>query len=106
MTWVWIAQCLCPQRHCILSAAGEADSEADAVQNVEAPLREQIADALQSTVLNPWCGLCRAPSDEWFYDLGRTGWRTLDEAIPAMKEFERQQTATAAAWRKPDQPLH
>jgi|SRR5580693_901572 hypothetical protein len=104
---VWIAQCLCgPQRHCLLAAAGEADSEDQARREVEAPLRANISEALRSAVLNPWCGLCGARSDIWFYDVGCTRWATLAEALPAMRESERQQAMMRAAWRNPDEPLN
>lgn len=49
---VWIAQCLCPSRHTILAAAGEANSAGEAETKVRAPLREQLAELLRDKVLN------------------------------------------------------
>lgn len=51
-----LAQCLCPQRHCILACMGTGEDEA---------LREQLQAALDSNYssspiapMKPWCGLC------------------------------------------------
>jgi hypothetical protein len=43
MTRVWIAQCLCPQRHAILTSAGEAADRDEAEDDIEQPLRGRIA---------------------------------------------------------------
>jgi hypothetical protein len=95
-TRVWIAQCLCPQRHCILATAGEADTGLLAYESVAMPLREDIAKKLQARELNPWCGLCHAPADSWRYEVGRTRWRTMAEAMPALKQVEAEEAITAA----------
>jgi hypothetical protein len=94
MKRVWIAQCLCPHRHTILATAGEADGAEAAEEQVAAPLREAVEEALQSDVLNPWCGLCRAPAESWRYEVGRTRFRTMEEATPALRRNEAEQAAT------------
>lgn len=96
MTRVWIAQCLCPQRHCIMAAAGEAADADAADQTVGTELREQVAALLQSGAVNPWCGLCRSPVESWHYELGRTPFRSLAEAMPALRQEEEKQRLTAA----------
>jgi hypothetical protein len=90
VTRVWIAQCLCPQRHCILAASGEADSEPLAEEAVAAPLRKAVGELLQSAAVNPWCGLCRAPAESWIYELRRTRFQTMAEAAPELKRLERE----------------
>lgn len=89
-TRVWIAQCLCPQRHAIMASSGEAQDEQDAAPLGEL-LRTEIDKALQSRVINPWCGLCRAKSETWHYELGRTRFRTMAEAEPHLKKAEAEQ---------------
>jgi hypothetical protein len=96
MTRVWIAQCLCPQRHCIMAAADEAESQTIAERTVLAELRRKVADMLADNVLNPWCGLCRAPHSTWRYEVGRTSFATLPEALPSLLEKEAEQRTTAA----------
>lgn len=92
---VWIAQCLCPDRHCVMGAAGEAGDQATAEAEIMAPLREKIAELLAKDVINPWCSICHAGADTWRYE-GRTRFRTLEEALPELARSEAQQRATAA----------
>jgi hypothetical protein len=93
-TRVWVAQCLCPARHCILAAAGEADSSTNADIDVLQPLRETVGMFLQSGAINPWCGLCHSREDSWRYELCRTSFRSLDEAKPLLAELEREMAVT------------
>jgi hypothetical protein len=96
---VWVAQCLCgPQRHCIIAAAGEAEDRFGAEAAVLEPLRAQSAEQLRKGLLNPWCGLCHSPAANWFFDLGRTRWRTPAEARPALPQSEAEQAVTRALW--------
>jgi len=95
---VWICQCLCPDRHCVLAAAGEADTEADAVERVRTPLRRDIVGLLRTGILNPWCALCNANRATWRYELRRTAFATMDEAAPYLKEVEAANLATNRAW--------
>ena len=91
---VWITQCLCPQRHCILATAGEADNEREAEELVAVPLRKHIGGLLKAGTINPWCGLCHAKAETWHYELGRTRFGSLDEAKPALMEEEAKQMLT------------
>lgn len=95
---VWVAQCVCPQGHAILAAAGEAEGESAAEQDVAAPLRSQVAELLRTEVINPWCGLCKSPVDSWRYKLGRTRFRSMQEAEPALRQSEREQATTREAF--------
>lgn len=87
---VHIVQCLCPSRHCIAAIAFD-----DKDLSPEKAL-EGFPMLVNSTVAvggwNPWCGICR--SRDWHYELGRTRWETLEEAMPRIKELERQQALT------------
>jgi hypothetical protein len=97
-TRVWICQCLCPQRHCILASAGEAESKGAAEETIALPLRTQVAALLKSGEFNPWCGLCNARSETWRYELGRTPFRSMGEAAPALRQTEQDQATTRALW--------
>jgi hypothetical protein len=89
MTRVWIAQCLCgPQRHAIIATAGEAEGRAGAERYVLQPLEFRVASLLRAKTLNPWCGICRALVESWRYELGRTAFATMAEAMPALKRNE------------------
>jgi hypothetical protein len=96
MTRVWIAQCLCPQRHAIIATAGEAEGRAGAERYVVGPLKFRVASLLRAKTLNPWCGICRAQARTWRYELARTAFATMAEAMPALKENEDKQRLTAA----------
>lgn len=89
---VMLAQCLCPQRHCILAAASETET-ADTMTH---KLRAQIRHWLVSDVINPWCGLCGAPRETWTYEVGRTRYRTMAEAAPALRQMEAMQIRSRA----------
>lgn len=95
MSRVWIAQCLCPQRHCILASAGEADDATAAEKTVVAELRKQMDALLLAGVLNPWCGLCKAAAADWHYEVGRTRFASMDEAQESLKTIEREMAMTA-----------
>jgi hypothetical protein len=93
---VWIAQCLCPARHAILASVGEAESYREARDKIMHPLRAQVEELVGDGTLNPFCGICYAPSDTWRYEVGRTRFTTMAEALPTLKETEAKQLATAA----------
>jgi hypothetical protein len=95
---VWICQCLCPSRHCMLATVGEAESEEEARNWVRAPLRRKMVEALNEGILNPWCALCGAIPAKWRLELRRTEFATMEEAIPHMHEIEARNIATNRAW--------
>jgi hypothetical protein len=82
---VWIAQYLCGrQRHAIMAAADEAKDRDEAETKIATALRNRVADLLRAEAINPWCALSR--------------FRTLDEALPTMRQAEADQAATNAAF--------
>lgn len=95
---VWIVQCLCPQRHCIIAAAGETDNGEDAVRAAEIPFRETVTGMIKIETLNPWCGLCHARSDTWTYEGRLLQAKSLAEARPILERLEREQAAVRAMW--------
>jgi hypothetical protein len=87
---VWMVQCLCPQRHCILATA-EVYTSAQAAEAALLPvLRTMIDGAIASSIINAWCGLCGSTSDTWTYEVGRTAYSTMAEAMPPLQANERQ----------------
>jgi hypothetical protein len=99
---VWIAQCLCPQRHCILAGSGIASDAAEAARLVEVPLRRDLERMTgPGGGVNPWCGLCHAKADTWRYELGRTAYRTMAEAVPALLRAEAEQLLVSAMFETP-----
>lgn len=92
---VWIAQCLCPQGHCVLAAVDEAEAEP---LDLVARLRDGVTTAQDAGVINPWCGLCNAAAASWRYECARTAFRSVEEAMPALREIERQQRLIADLW--------
>jgi hypothetical protein len=93
---VWIAQCLCPRRHAILAAAGEAEDERTASDGLVEPLDRHVASLLASGEFDPWCGICRAPSDQWRIELRRTRFRSMAEAAPELVRLQAEQATTRA----------
>jgi hypothetical protein len=98
VTRVWICQCLCPDRHCILATAGTAESETEAEALVRAPLRRELVGLLKEGLLNPWCALCGSNRATWKYELRRTAFATIEEATPLLRELEERNLATNQAW--------
>src|SRR5262249_39276135 len=98
MAHVWICQCLCPQRHAILASTGEMEDAEQARRKIEVPLRHAIAELLEQQTLNPWCGLCNARVDTWFYETRRTKFRTMAEAAPMLAATEAEMGITRAVF--------
>ena len=93
MNRVYLVQCLCPSRHCIMASptvlpAQAAESEQETAKE---PLRTLLTEAINGRLINPWCELCKAPAKDWRYEIGRTKWETLEEAMPHLREEERKQ---------------
>lgn len=91
-THVYLAQCLCgsPNRHCIVAASGEADNAAQAKQNIATPLRALVIAMIVSGEINPRCGICGATDKQWFVEIGRTPFRTMAEATPALVDIQQR----------------
>lgn len=88
---VYIAQLLCPKRHCILAAAEEFDTaeEAEGLRKVLEGMFDQIAAERPSISR---CALCQ--STDFHIELGRTPFRTMEEAKPALFAEEAKQHLT------------
>lgn len=93
---VWIAQCLCPDRHTIMAAAGEATDQADATEHIRDPLARAVGAAVETSAINPWCGICHAKFETWDVELGRTQFATMAEASPSLKRLGDEQAAVRA----------
>ena len=92
---VWICQCLCPSRHCIMAASGEANSEA-AAEHIKHALRRTVVEALRLGEINPWCAMCGAKRATWRYELGRTPFATAEEAQPHLERRQAENMAVNA----------
>jgi hypothetical protein len=95
---VWIAQCLCPQRHAILAAAGVAHDRADAELTVLGPLIGRVRKLCTDEIINPWCGLCKAPEADWRYEVGRTRFTSMAEAETTLRGSEAAQSIVRRAF--------
>ena len=95
---IWVCQCLCPDRHCILAAAGEAGTEAEAQTLVRTPLRRQVMEFLRDQAINPACAICGANRATWRYELRRTKYTTMEQAEPALRDLEMANLATNRLW--------
>ena len=93
---VWLAQCLCPSRHCLLAVASDALEG----QALIAVLQGDVADAVEVGGMDPWCGLCGARRATWTYEVGRTIFATLREAEPALRATEAAQVRSRALLRR------
>jgi len=93
---VWIAQCLCgPNRHGIFALSGEVDNRREARRKLVEPLRAQLDELLAGAKINPWCGICHADKASWHIELGRTYFRTMEEAAEPLRQSEAEQFATS-----------
>jgi hypothetical protein len=98
-----IVQCLCPKRHAIMAFAYDS---ADIPEHFDgdpaaprAGLKQLIEDSILAKMLDPWCGICRAPASEFRYEDCPSRFRTMDEARPVL-------TALASANAEAREILH
>ena len=89
---IYIIQCLCPNRHCIMALAYDPDDIAHDV--VLAGLQELVGIWIERGKINPWCGICN--SHHWTYEQRRTKYKTMAEAKPELQRLELEQAATRA----------
>jgi hypothetical protein len=95
---LWIAQCLCPSRHCIVAATGEVETEAEAEREVRQPLRRDVVGMLASGAINPWCAICNANRATWRYEVRRTRFATMAEAAPELARLQAGNLAMNLLW--------
>lgn len=95
MKKVWIAQLKCPSSHCVIALAAEiTENDTGAL---EAKLWSCFQNLVDNNKLNYECGLCK--SKTLHAEVKRTPFDTLEFAMPALEEGQRQQLATAAFLR-------
>ena len=94
---VRICQCLCPSRHCIMAVAFEPGEWPD--EKAQLALAGIVNKLVEAKIMNPWCGICRAPIKSWTYQADATLFDTLEAAQPVLKAFEQAQMRTAATMR-------
>lgn len=73
---IWITQCLCEHRHCIMAAAW--DDTKTKQHDAEHDLRNALTQLVLDGVINSHCRICK--SKTWSYESGRTRFRTMEEA--------------------------
>ena len=56
--------------------------------------RRRSSNAVDQRVINPWCGICQ--SRDFYYEDGVTRFRTMEEAMPALEQGQRDQLASRA----------
>jgi hypothetical protein len=91
---VWIMQCLCPARHCIVASCDVAENEAEARAKLDDSTRQAVAELIASGSFNPWCGLCGAKQETWKFELGRTRFSSMAQAAPSLRQSEQEQAVT------------
>jgi hypothetical protein len=91
---VYIAQLLCPQRHCVLAAANECETDLEI--SLLRVLVQGKFDLLCAPGggLNRKCDLCG--STVLHIEVARTRFTNLDEAMPHLRESAIAQQQTAA----------
>ena len=89
---VYLAQLLCPERHCIVANARFCSTPQD-VESLASELRAAFAAGIKNKLWNPWCGLCRCMA--LHVETGRTAYATMKEAAPALKAAAEAQRVTA-----------
>jgi hypothetical protein len=129
MQRVWIVQCLCSlkNRHCICAstvvAAYEPAWVTDDIKAEDIPdpvasfdltlarnmLHKTIRDLLADERLDPFCAICKAGTDHWFYETLPTRFETMAEARPHLEAATRSQRAarqfvTGALFNQEDPP--
>jgi|SRR5215471_21730210 len=92
---VYIAQLKCPADHCIIAAYGEFASDAEA--SVLAYRLGEKSKSLWNGIPAP-CGLCGGA--EFYVEVGKTRFNTMEEAEPVIRRLELQQSETALRVRE------
>jgi hypothetical protein len=88
---VYIAQLLCPQRHCILAAAEEFDT-AEEAESLRKTLEGMFDERAAERPGIKRCALCQ--STDFHIEIGRTTFRTIEEAKPVLFLEEARQYLT------------
>lgn len=57
-------------------------------------LEEMFTEWLKKSIINPWCGICGAKTESWFYEDANTIFSSLEEALPHFARVEAEQLQT------------
>ncbi|HEX4545737.1 MAG TPA: hypothetical protein VH110_05215 [Candidatus Acidoferrum sp.] len=93
---VYLAQLLCPERHAFLAAVDVYENEKSA-EELGVKLLEEFNHLVAQHFMKPSCALCGA--SEFHVEVRRTGFRTMEEALPSLKASEAAQLLTQALWK-------
>lgn len=85
---VWLAQCVCPNGHCIRAYANEAETLSEAKAEVVDPLHQNVTDQLRDDFIKPTCAVCGAHANTWRFNVSRTRFSTMAEAMPHLRAAE------------------
>jgi len=85
---IYLVQYLCPARHCIIAAAYDS-SETTYAETVKG-----MTQTLYDSHANLWCGICG--SHALHFEQGPTKFRSIAQAMPALKECESDQMFSRA----------
>jgi hypothetical protein len=87
---IWIAQILCPERHCILASA--FDDKQRSRRQVMAQLVVAVEQMVANGTIDRECVICGSAA--WRVESGRTNYATMDAARPELERLERENDAT------------
>jgi hypothetical protein len=88
---IYIAQLLCPSRHCMIAAANRCDTQ-DEVDRLAATTEEQFRQMVESQNVKPYCAICG--SQTIHVEAQRTRFATMDEALPHLNRLAEEQRQT------------
>ena len=102
---VHLVQCLCPQRHCIVALAFQPGDAAKGavgedvtltVDNAGPYLLSVVKQMVAVHAIDPFCGICKAPIEQFHCEVGVTRFLTMKEAEPALRAGQEAQLQSAA----------
>lgn len=93
---VYLAQLKCPSNHCVVMAASEFETEAEA-QQLEPRLLQDFQRLVAGKAINPECGICH--STQLHVQIAQSRFATMDEARPFLMREALKQAWTAQMMR-------
>ena len=85
------ARARCLQGHVILGCCQEDES----AETMVATLVTTVQSVVSAQVLNPWCGLCGSPIQEWTYDVVAIEAENFADVVMMLKAWELKEHAYA-----------
>jgi hypothetical protein len=83
-----LAQCLCPQHHCLLATIALGADEP-----IGRGLQKEVEQRIRAKKQRPWCALCGAKQEEWRIEVGVMKATTAKEALATLMELAIEQRA-------------